>query len=65
MVRVDKLRGRMAEKGYTVKKLAEEIGIVPRTLAAKMERGVFTSAEMPVIAKVLDIENPLEIFFAE
>ena len=32
----DKLRGRMAEKGYSQKKLADKLGIHANTMAHKM-----------------------------
>lgn len=64
MVDVRKLRGRMAEKGFTQKELAMKIGINDKTLGRKMKTGCFGIDEMNSLIKVLDIENPAEIFFA-
>lgn len=64
MIRVDKLRGIMAEKGYTQKDIAKEIGIAPKTFYDKMSKGVFGSDEIQTMIDVLKIEDPAAIFFA-
>ena len=53
------LRGKIAEKGYTQEKLAKEVGI-SRKLLGKRE---FTLTEVVSICKVLDIADPVNIFF--
>lgn len=65
MVAVNKLKGIIAERGLTKRQLAEELGITEKTLYLKMKKGVFDSAEMSAMIRVLDIKNPSEIFFAE
>lgn len=65
MINVNKLRGRMAEKGRSGQDMAKVIGKTPKTFYAKMKAGVFDSDEIEAIVKDLEIENPLEIFFAE
>lgn len=63
MIRTDKLRGRIAEKGLNQCKVAEKMGITPKTFYEKMSKGVFGSDEIEVMIKLLDIENPVDIFF--
>lgn len=65
MVHVKKLKGKMAEKGRTGKDMAVVIGKTPKTFYEKMKKGVFDSDEITAIVEDLDIENPMEIFFAE
>lgn len=65
MINVDKLRGRMAEKHRNGQDMAKVIGKTPKTFYAKMKAGVFDSDEIEAIVRDLEIENPLEIFFAE
>lgn len=64
MIRIDKLNGVIAERGYSKAKLAKEIGMAPKTFYDKMKKGVFGSDEMEAMIKILQIENPGSIFFA-
>lgn len=63
MIDVSKLRGKMAEKGYSQKDVAEKMGIQPNTLRRKMNRGVFGSDEIEALINILDIVDPMAIFF--
>lgn len=65
MIDTNKLRGRMAEKGRSGQDMAKVIGKTPKTFYAKMKAGVFDSDEIEAMVKALDIQNPVEIFFAE
>lgn len=65
MVNVKKLRGKMAEKDRTGIDMARVIKKTPKTFYEKMKKGVFDSDEIKAIVEDLDIENPMEIFFAE
>ena len=65
MVHVKKLRGKMAEKGRTGIDMARVIKKTPKTFYEKMKKGVFDSDEITAIVEDLEIENPMEIFFAE
>lgn len=64
MIRTDKLRGKIAEKGYSQADVAKEIGITPKTFYDKMKNGVFGSDEIEIMIELLDIEDPVSIFFA-
>lgn len=63
MIRTDLLRGKIAEKGYTQKRVAKELGITPKTFYLKMQKKVFRSDEIYKMMQLLDIKNPLTIFF--
>ena len=63
MINIPKLRGRIAEAGYNNKQIAEKIGVHPATLCRKLEKGVFNSDEIQSLIKVLNIEDPMSIFF--
>lgn len=65
MIDTNSLRGIIAEKGLSQRKVAVMIGITEKTFYEKMKKGVFTSTEIEAMMKILDIENPKEIFFAE
>ena len=65
LIRTDKLRGVIAEKGYSQSDIARKIGITPKTFYEKMKIGVFGSDEIRIMIDELHIDNPIEIFFAE
>lgn len=64
MVETRKLRGIIAMNNYSQAEIAREIGISPKTFYEKMKKGVFRSDEISAMIRVLHIENPVEIFFA-
>jgi len=65
MVKTNLLRAQMALHGYTITKLAKEIGITTKTLSVKINHtpGNFTQNEIQKIVIILRIENPMQIFF--
>ena len=65
MIATDKLRGIIAEHGLSQRKVAEHLGMTEKTFYAKMKKGVFDSSEMSVMIDLLNIQNPVEIFFAK
>lgn len=64
MVNTNKLRGIIAERGLDQKDVAELIGKSPKTFYEKMKKGKFDSDEITKMVSGLNIENPVEIFFA-
>ncbi|OAA93046.1 helix-turn-helix domain-containing protein [Clostridium coskatii] len=66
MFRSNLLKAQMALHGYTITKLASEIGITPKTLSVKLNHSPekFTQKEMESIVNVLKIKNPAQIFFS-
>ena len=65
MVNVNKLRGKMAEKGRTGIDMARVIKKTPKTFYEKMKKGVFDSDEITAMVEDLELEDPMDIFFAE
>ena len=65
MILVNELKGKIKAKGYTQEKLAKELGMSPKTLSNKLNKGIFGSVEIEKIIEVLDIQKPLEIFFVK
>ena len=63
MIATNKLRGAIAQKGFSQRKVAKAIGITEKTFYSKMQKGVFDSDEITEIIELLDIKNPMEIFF--
>ena len=61
---VRKLKGVMAEKGFSGTKLAEATGMNVETMRRKLRTGKFGLDEAEKIAAVLHIDNPGTIFFA-
>lgn len=65
MIATEKLRGIIAERGFSQRQVAAELGMTEKTFYLKMKKGIFDSAEMSAMVKMLDIRNPSAIFFAE
>ena len=61
----DRLRGRMVERGYNIKTLAEAIGVHPNTLSHKLYGNrYFTTREIADICMVLAItEEQIPYYF--
>lgn len=64
MVNANELKAAFKRKAYTQEDVAKMLGITPRTLSNKMKKGVFNSNEIERLIEVLDIKEPLPIFFA-
>lgn len=64
MIAVNKLKGRIAEKGYTQGQIAKMLGISANTFHRKLARGVLGSDEIEALIKILDIKDPMGFFFA-
>ncbi len=67
MIKTNELRGVIAKNGYSQKEVAEMIGIAPapKTFYLKMKEGVFGSDEIQIMIDKLNIEDPMNIFFAK
>ena len=64
MIKTDELRGIIAKNNLTQAKVAEVLGITPKTFYEKMNRGVFGSDEIEAMIRLLKIDDPVAIFFA-
>lgn len=63
MIDITELKAQMVRKKYTQELLANELGISSRTLSNKLKRGVFGSDEIDKMISILEIKEPLKIFF--
>lgn len=64
MVLMNEIKGRIVAKGLTQDYVAKKIGISTKTLNSKLNgKGAFDVNEIESLIKVLDIKNPIEIFF--
>lgn len=63
MIRTNKLRAIIVENNMTQQQVAEEIGISPKTFYCKMTKGIFGSDEIEKMILVLNIQDPMSIFF--
>lgn len=64
MIKTDELRGIIAKNNLSQAKVAEVLGITPKTFYEKMNRGVFGSDEIEAMIQLLKIDDPVAIFFA-
>ncbi len=62
-MRINELKGIIVQNGLSQQKVAKKLGITPKTFYSKMKSGVFTSNEIKIMIKELNINNPVEIFF--
>lgn len=65
MVAVEKIKALIIERGLTQEQTARKIGVTPKTFYNKMKKGKFGTDEAQKLIKILSIDNPIEIFFAE
>ena len=65
MINTQALRGIIVSKGETQRSVAKKIGVSETAFYRKMNRGIFNSNEMYELVKLLSIENPGPIFFAD
>lgn len=65
MVNTNKLRAAIVEKGMTQVSVAKAIGMSNRAWFCRMQNGKFNADEIYSIIKVVGIENPMDIFFAD
>lgn len=65
MILTNMIRGQMAMKGFTIKKLAKAIGMSGKTLSYKMNHGRFYVDEAELLCEILEIDEPGPIFFAK
>lgn len=64
---INKLKGKIVEKGLTVSKVAKQIGIHRSSFYRKMKDSSFTVKEVNLIVDALDLtaDEAMEIFFTD
>lgn len=63
MVQTNELRAAILRKGLTQSKVAKAIGISDKTFSDRMKKKVFGSDEIEKMIDLLEIENPMFVFF--
>lgn len=63
MINRNKLLGIMAENNFTGKKIAEKLGMTPKTFYVRMKKGDFGCKEIEIMVETLNINDPMPIFF--
>lgn len=64
MVDTNKLRAAWVEKGLTQAQVADKIGLSSRVMTSRMAKCWFGSDEIERLINVLQIKDPVSIFFA-
>lgn len=65
MLNVNALKAEIVRNGLTQTELAEMLGIAPITFGRKLKNSAFGIDEAYRMIKLLNIEHPSEIFFAD
>lgn len=63
MVRTDLLRESMDRSGVTQAQVASRLGMTTRTFYRRMKLGVFRSDEMEAMVELLQLSDPMAVFF--
>ena len=64
MLNTSELKAEMARNGYTQEKLAQELGITPRTFSNRLKTGDFGCKEIEIMIDLLNLKDPMSIFFS-
>lgn len=59
---IPKLKGVIAERGYSMREVAIGINMQEKTFYRKIKKGVFGTDEAEALIAFLDIKNPADIF---
>jgi transcriptional regulator with XRE-family HTH domain len=60
---VNKIKGKIRERGLTEEQFSKLMGFSHQTLRRKFKRGIMGSDEIELAVEILEIENPVPIFF--
>lgn len=64
MLNVTEFKVAMVRKGYTQKALAEKLGMSTKTFYERLKNRRFGSDEIEKLIEVLEISDPMPIFFS-
>ena len=64
MVNINLLKSEIVKNGMTQEQFCKKIGMSHSTFIRKIKKGIFNTDEAATIAKVLNVKDPSEIFFA-
>ena len=65
MLDVNGLKAAIVKKGLTQKDVADKLVMSPKTFSSRLSKGIFGSDEIEKLMTILDISNPMDIFFAK
>lgn len=65
MIKTNELKGLITSNNLSQRKVAEMMGITDKTFYLKMKKGVFDSDEIEQLISILNIKDPVSIFFAK
>ncbi|MDU5870108.1 MAG: DUF739 family protein [Veillonella sp.] len=65
VVNSNALKGLIVTKGLTQKQVAKKLKMTPKTFSLKLKKGVFGSDEIEKMIDLLDISDPVAIFFVQ
>lgn len=65
MVDTLKLKGIIVANNLTQEKVAKAMKMAPKTFYTKMKKGVFGSDEIEEMIKLLNIDDPVSVFFVQ
>lgn len=63
MLNVLEFKAAMVRKGFTQKELARHLGISEKTFCSRIKNKRFGTDEIEQLIPLLDINNPMQIFF--
>ena len=63
MIDTNSLKGIIVTNGLSQRKVAKKLGITEKTFYEKMKKGIFNSDEIEVMINILNIKDPVNIFF--
>jgi transcriptional regulator with XRE-family HTH domain len=64
MLDVLEFKAAMVRKGYTQKDLAKALGLSEKTFGERLKRKTFGSDEIEKLITILNISDPMPIFFS-
>lgn len=64
MLNVNEFLACITRKGMSREQVAKEIGMTPKTFSRRIKNRVFGSDEIEKLITLLDIDNPMTIFFS-
>ena len=65
MININELKACIVRKGMTQGEVAEKLNISNKTFYNKLKKGVFGSDEIEKMIELLEIKEPMNIFFAQ
>ncbi len=65
MILTNELKGKIVSKGFTQQDIAKYLGISTRTFNQRLQEEIVSFGQIFKMIKLLEIENPMSIFFAE